>query len=69
MTARARGFARSLETRFALPVAVGGERWTSEAAVTELRNAGRGGRSGRTERDEAAARIILQAWFDEPHER
>jgi putative holliday junction resolvase len=68
MTARARGFARELESRFALPVALVDERWTSEVAAQDLRAAGRGGRSGRAKRDEASARIILQAWLEEQHE-
>lgn len=68
MTARARTFARELEARFAVPVALVDERWTSEAAAQALRGAGYGGRAGRARRDEAAARIILQAWFDEAHD-
>jgi putative holliday junction resolvase len=69
MTKRARGFAHELESRFALPVALVDERWTSVMAVQDLRAAGHGGRPGRARRDEAAARIILQAWLDEDHER
>ena len=65
MTAHARGFARALETRFALPVALVDERWTSEVAAQAMRAAGHGGRAGRARRDEAAAQIILQAWLDE----
>lgn len=68
MTARARRFARELESRFAVPVALVDERWTSEAATQALRAAGYGGRAARARRDEAAARIILQAWFDEAHD-
>lgn len=64
MTAHARGFARELETRFGLPVALVDERWTSEVAVQTLRAAGHGGRAARARRDEAAAQIILQAWLD-----
>ena len=67
-TARARAFARELERRYALPVALVDERWTSEAATQALRAAGYGGRAARARRDEAAARIILQAWFDEAHD-
>ena len=65
MTVRARDFARALESRFALPVALVDERWTSEIATQALRAAGRGGRAGRARRDEVAAQIILQAWFDQ----
>jgi putative holliday junction resolvase len=68
MTSRARGFARELEARFALPVALVDERWTSEAAEQALRAAGGSGRAVRAQRDEAAAQIILQAWFDEAHD-
>jgi putative Holliday junction resolvase len=68
MTVRARAFARELERRFSLPVALVDERWTSELARGELAESGRGGRAHRNARDAAAARIILQAWFDEPDE-
>ncbi len=68
MTTRARGFARLLEQRFGVPVAMVDERWTSEIARHQLAAAGRGGRAGRAKRDETAAQIILQAWFDEPHD-
>ena len=44
------------------------ERWTSELAQAALRAEGRGGRERRSERDAAAAQIILQAWFDEAHD-
>ena len=69
MTARARQFAAELQSRFAVPVALVDERHTSEIAAQELRASGRGGRAGRAARDEAAARVILQAWFDEPDDR
>jgi putative Holliday junction resolvase len=62
MTARARRFGEQLHDRFALPVRYADERYTSELAKTEL--AGRG-REGRDKRDEASARIILQAWLDD----
>ena len=64
MTAQATRFARELERRFGLPVARVDERWTTEAAQDAL-DARRGGRRGRAERDQIAAQIILQAWFDE----
>jgi putative Holliday junction resolvase len=69
MTARAKTFARVLETRFALPVALVDERFTTQAAQGELASAGRGGRAARAARDEAAAQIILQQWLDAPHDR
>ena len=65
MTARARRFARQLEGRFALPVAQVDERWTSEAADDLLAAQGRHGRAARAERDQVAAQIILQGWFDD----
>jgi putative Holliday junction resolvase len=64
MTKRARAFAASLEVRFSLPVRLVDERHTTEVARAELAAAGRGGRAARAARDEAAAQIILQAWFD-----
>lgn len=65
MTARARTFARELEARFALPVALEDERHTSEIARERLRGQGR---RGRALRDEIAAQIILQAWLDGPND-
>lgn len=64
-TARARAFARELEQRHALPVTFVDERWTSEVARADLAAAGRGGRADRPLRDQAAAAIILQAYFDD----
>lgn len=68
MTAQARVFAAALASRCGLPVHLVDERWTSELARDELAAAGRGGRRGRAMRDEKAAQIILQAWFDEKHD-
>lgn len=68
MTGRARRFANTIGTRFSLPVALVDERWTTEAAEIALRTAGRGGRTGRAQRDAAAAQIILQAWLDDMHD-
>ena len=67
MTERARRFARELGERFGLPVALIDERWTTEVAQDRL-NRNRAGRSGRARRDEIAAQVILQAYFDE-HQR
>jgi len=64
MTAKARDFARELGTRFGLPVALVDERWTTEVAQDHL-NRERGGRRGREHRDEIAAQLILQAYFDD----
>ena len=64
LTQRARRFARQLGGRFALPVVEVDERHTTELAQSEL-SAARAGRRGRAQRDEVAARMILQAYFDE----
>ena len=69
MTTRAKTFARALEARFALPVALVDERFTTQAAESALATAGRGGRAARAARDEAAAQIILQQWLDDAHDR
>lgn len=69
MTARVRAFASELGERFALPVAFEDERHTSEVARDTLRTAGRGNRRDRPLRDQVAAQIILQAWFDQRHDR
>ena len=68
MTAKARAFARQLGRRFSLPVALEDERHTSEVARDTLRSAGRGSRRDRPLRDQVAAQIILQAWFDQRHD-
>ncbi|HET9047304.1 MAG TPA: Holliday junction resolvase RuvX [Casimicrobiaceae bacterium] len=64
MTAQTNAFIAALSARFRLPVAMVDERWTTEVAQDAL-DAGRRGRRGRAERDQIAAQIILQAWFDE----
>jgi putative holliday junction resolvase len=64
MTALAERFAKRLGERFDLPVARVDERWTTEAAGAQLK-AQKRGRRGRAERDQIAAQLILQAWFDE----
>jgi putative holliday junction resolvase len=65
MTRRARRFARQLESRFRLPVALADERLSSAAAESTLREAGRGGRGHKHETHALAARIILQSFLDE----
>jgi len=65
MTRRAQRFARQLAGRFGLPVVEVDERYTTEAAESQLAQAGLGGRGGRGQRDEIAAQLILQAYFDE----
>ena len=69
MTLRAQRFARQLDGRFGLPVAMVDERWTTQAAQSALDAAGGSGntgRKGRAVRDQVAAQLILQSWFDEP---
>ena len=68
LTAQARTFAAELARRFALPVAFEDERHTSEVARDTLRAAGRGRRADRALRDQVAAQIILQSWFDRSHD-
>ena len=65
MTARAQRFARQLQGRFGLPVELADERWTTQAAQQALAGAGAGGRRARAARDQVAAQIILQGWFDD----
>lgn len=65
MTMRARRFSRQLAGRFGLPVVEVDERYTTQAAQSQLDDAGKGGRDGRAQRDQIAAQLILQAYFDE----
>ena len=65
MTDRARNFARKLGGRVRLPVSEVDERWTTLAAKDQLAADGIGGQRARAERDQVAAQIILQSWFDE----
>jgi putative Holliday junction resolvase len=68
MTARCERFARQLEGRYGLPVERVDERYTSAVLPPErapaLRNAGREGG-----RDDEAAALIVQQWFDEREAR
>ena len=69
MTQRAQRFARQLDGRFGLPVALVDERWTTQAAQAAQEAAGGSGntgRRGRADRVQVAAQLILQSWFDEP---
>jgi putative Holliday junction resolvase len=65
LTRRARRFARQLEGRFSLPVALADERLSSADAAARLREAGRGGRRDKDLVHPVAAQIILQAHLDE----
>jgi len=69
MTQRAQRFARQLEGRFALPVVMVDERWTTQDAQVALDEAGTTGRKGKAVRDQVAAQLILQRWFDERTDR
>jgi putative Holliday junction resolvase len=68
LTAAAREFARALAERFALPVDLVDERWSSLDAEERLRQArASGGRRRRVTReaiDAAAAAVILERWFE-----
>jgi putative Holliday junction resolvase len=69
MTQRAQRFARQLDGRFGLPVALVDERWSTQAAQSAqvaAGGSGNTGRRGRAVRDQVAAQLILQSWFDEP---
>ena len=66
LTARAGRFARQLEGRFGLPVAQVDERFTSVAAEDTLAAAGFRAGARKAARDEVAAQLILQSWFDQP---
>ena len=69
LTSRARRFARQLEGRFGLPVALVDERLSTFAAVELLHAAGVGARRQKPVRDQVAAQTILQTYFDQhaPH--
>ena len=68
MTRRCRRFARQLEGRFGLPVALVDERLTSLAAEARLAEAGVYGRARKAALDSVAAQEILQSYFDANHE-
>ena len=65
MTERCQRFARQLEGRFRLPVALVDERLTSTSAEGHLRERGHGWRQRKETLDAEAAAIILQSYFDE----
>ena len=66
MTARARRFARQLEGRYRLPVALQDERFTSHEADSQLRDESgvRDWRSRKQKLDAHAAQLILKDFFD-----
>ncbi len=65
LTKACRNFARQLAGQYHLPVTLVDETLSSRVADLDLREAGHGGRRGKVYRDQAAARIILQSFFDE----
>jgi len=65
MTDRARRFARQLEGRYRLPLALVDERLTSTAAEERLRAAGLGWRTRKASLDAEAAATLLQSYFDQ----
>jgi putative Holliday junction resolvase len=64
MTRRAQRFSQQLANRFGLPVHAADERHTTQLAQSSL-DAARAGRKGRAQRDQVAAQMILQGWFDD----
>jgi putative Holliday junction resolvase len=65
MTARAQRFARQLEGRYRLPVALQDERFTSAEADTQLRDRGQHDwRERKKHLDAHAAQLILKDYFD-----
>lgn len=63
LTERAHRFARQLTGRFALPVELIDERLTSVAADEMLRESGLAARKYKTKRDQIAAQLILQNYY------
>jgi len=65
LTARARRFANQLEGRFGLAAELVDERFTTHAATEALSDAGVKTRAHKGVRDQVAAQLILQAYFDQ----
>jgi putative Holliday junction resolvase len=68
MTVRASAFADDLRQRFALPVREVDERLTSREAGARLRETGKNAKNMKPLLDAVAAQLILQTWFDHPHD-
>ena len=64
LTLLSRKFARRLDGRFGLPVAMVDERYTSVAASQSLHDAGISSRKQKPMLDQVAAQHILQSYFD-----
>ena len=60
-----RRFARRLEGRFELPIALVDEQFTSASASSALKDAGVSGRKQKTVLDQVAAQEILETYFSE----
>jgi putative Holliday junction resolvase len=65
LTARARRFAKQLEGRFGLTAKLVDERFTTHAAGAALSDAGVKARAQKGVRDQVAAQLILQTYFDQ----
>jgi putative Holliday junction resolvase len=65
LTARARRFARQLEGRFNLPVALVDERLSTREAASLLHAAGIDAKRQKPVRDQVAAQTILQDYFEQ----
>lgn len=70
LTEVSRSFARDLQVRYTLPVALVDERLSSREAEAQLRDARAHGlkrhRTTRADVDMIAARILLERWFEAP---
>lgn len=67
ITRLCRRFARRLEGRFRIPVALADERYTTVIARSVLEEAGVAGKKQRPMLDQIAAQYILQTYFDLSH--
>lgn len=67
LTHLSRRFARRLQGRFNVKVVLKDERYTSQTASIELREAGITGRNQKSVLDQVAAQQILQSFFDGQH--
>jgi putative Holliday junction resolvase len=65
MTERSRRFARQLEGRYKLTVELVDERYSTQGARSALREGGLKGRKHKAVRDQVAAQLILQDYFDQ----
>jgi putative holliday junction resolvase len=65
LTTRARRFAKQLEGRFGVTAELVDERFTTHAASEALSDAGVKARGHKGVRDQVAAQLILQSYFDQ----